>query len=130
MAEENVEAVRGFYEQAAVGDFSGLADTSHDFEFITSPELPDAGTYRGEAARRWVRNWIAAFEELTIEATEIRGAGETVFVGIVQRGRVPGGEAPIEGRWWGVYAFRDGEVIRLQLFPERAPALAAAGLRD
>ena len=130
MSEENVETVRAWYEQAAVGDFSGLAEMGDNFEFITSPELPDAGTYRGEAARRWLRNWIAAFDELTIEVTEIIGAGEKVFVGIVQRGRVPGGKAPIEGRWWGIYTFHDGELTRLQLFPKRDQAVAAAGLQE
>ena len=130
MSEANVEAVRGFYEKAAVGDFSPLAELGDDFEFVTSPELPDAGTYRGEAARRWVRTWIESFEELTIEATELVGVGDSVFVGLLQRGRVPGSEASIEGRWWAVYTFRDGEPARLQLFPDRTQALEAAGLRD
>jgi ketosteroid isomerase-like protein len=128
MSEENVDAVRAMFDQAAIGDFSALADTSDEFEFVTSPEVPDAGTYRGDAAREWVRAWIASFDELTMAATELIGAGEDVFVEILQRGRPRGSEAPVEGRWWGIYTFRDGELARIQIFPERAQALEAAGL--
>jgi ketosteroid isomerase-like protein len=52
MSNENVEIVRAFYEQLARGDFSALRTFSDELEFVTSPELPDAGTYRGEAAPR------------------------------------------------------------------------------
>ena len=48
MSQQNVEIVRAFYERFASGDFNALAGFSDDFEFVTSPELPDAGTYRGE----------------------------------------------------------------------------------
>lgn len=126
MSEENVEKVRAAYERAANGEFSfdGYAE---DFEFATSPELPDAGVYRGEEARRWIRAWIESFEELTIEATEIIDAGEVVVAGLLQRGRPPGSDSPVEGRWWQVMRFRDGLVERSELYPERDQALEAAG---
>ncbi len=128
MSEQNVETVRAAYERAAHGEFS-LDAYAEDFEFVTSPELPDAGTYRGEEARRWIRAWIDSFEELTIEATELIDAGEVVIAGILQRGRPPGGEAPIEGRWWHVMRFREGLIVRSELYPERDQALKAAGSR-
>ena len=130
MSRENVEAARASYEQFAQGDFSSFADFSDEFEFVTSPEVPDAGTYRGEDARRWARNWVEAFEGLTIEATEILDAGDKVVVGIIQRGRFRGSQAPTEGRWWNVLTFRDEELIRSELFSERRAALEAAGLPD
>jgi ketosteroid isomerase-like protein len=55
MSQENVEATRAVYERFARGDFSWSADLADDFEYVTSPETPDAGSYRGEAARRWRR---------------------------------------------------------------------------
>ena len=130
MSEENVEIARATYEQFARGDFSSFADWSDEFEFVTSPEQPDAGTYRGEEARRWAMNWVEAFEGLTMEATEIIDAGDMVVVGILQRGRFRGGEAMTEGRWWQVLTFRGGDVIRSELFPERSLALEAAGLSE
>jgi ketosteroid isomerase-like protein len=54
MSQENVEAVRAAYEELARGYFSRIANFSDDYEFVTSPEMPDAGSYRGEAARAQV----------------------------------------------------------------------------
>ena len=130
MSRENVEVVRAGYERAARGDFSSFEDFADDFEFVTSPELPDAGTYRGEAAKEWIASWVGSFDGLTMEATEIIDAGDKVLVGIFQRGRPRGSETVVEGRWWQVMTFRDGLITRSELFPERAQALEAVGLRE
>jgi ketosteroid isomerase-like protein len=128
MSKENVEIVRAFYEQFARGDFSALAELGDDFEFVTSPELPDAGAYRGEAALGWMRTWVESFDQLTMEATEIIDAGDKVVVGLFQRGRPHGSKTAVEGRWWQVVTLQGGDVVGAQTFPERAPALEAAGL--
>ena len=75
MSQENVEIVRAMYEPFARGDFSAWAELPDYFEFVISPELPDAGTYRGTAAARWMTAWVQSFEGHTIEATEILDAG-------------------------------------------------------
>ena len=75
MSQENVEIVRAMYEPMAHGDFGAWADLPDYFEFVASPELPDAGTYRGEAAARWMTAWVESFDGHTIEATEITDAG-------------------------------------------------------
>ena len=36
----------------------------------------------------------------------------------------------MEGRWWQVVTFRQGEVVRSELFADRAQALEAVGLRE
>lgn len=69
MSEESVEIVRAMYEPFARGDFSAWADVPDDFEFVASSELPDAGTYRGEAAVRWMTTWVESFDGHMIEAT-------------------------------------------------------------
>src|SRR2546427_6333154 len=103
MSPENLEIMRVAYEEFARGDFSRWAELPDDFEFVASPELPDAGTYREEAARRWLKAWLESFERLTIEATEIIDAGgDKVVVGILQRGRPRGSQSIVEGRWWAV----------------------------
>jgi ketosteroid isomerase-like protein len=130
MSQENVEIVRHAYEQFARGDFSVWADLPDEFEFVTSSEVPDAGTYRGEAAIRWMTAWVESFEGHTIEATEIIDAGDKVFVALLQRGRPRGSQTVLEGRWWAVMTLRGGEIVRSEVFPERAPALEAAGLSE
>ena len=129
MSEENVEIVRGFYEQAARGDFSWIP-ADDDFVFVTSPEMPDAGTYRGAAAREWITAWVGSFADLTMETTEIIDAGGDVVVGILQRGRIRASEPPVEGRWWQVLTLRDGRVGVSRLFSNRGDALEAAGLEE
>jgi ketosteroid isomerase-like protein len=130
MSEENVEALRAAFQQYAHGDFRPIALLGDDFELVISPEAPDAGTYRGEEARRWLRAWVASFEEMTIEATEILDCGDKVFLGMTQRGRPPGCAASVEGLWWQVSTFREREIVRAEMFPERAQAVEAAGLRE
>jgi ketosteroid isomerase-like protein len=131
MSQENVERVRAGYARAARGDFRFRdEDFADDFEFVTSPELPDAGTYRGEEAIRWNEAWFASFDELTIEATEITDADDKVLVGILQRGRPRGSDSQVEGRWRQVLTFRDGKIARAQLFSDRTQALEATGLSE
>jgi ketosteroid isomerase-like protein len=130
MSEENVEIVRTMFERFAHGDFSGLADLPEEFEWVSSPELPDAGTYRGEAAKRWIGAWVESFEGFTAEATEIIDAGDKVFVALSQRGGVAGSETVVEGLWWIVMTVREGVVVRGEAFVERAQALEAAGLSE
>ena len=92
MSVENVEAIREAFERFASGDFSGLAELPDHPEIVTSREMPDAGTYRGEAAREWLKAWIDSFESLTFEPVEILDAGDRVLVEFIQRGQPRGGE--------------------------------------
>jgi ketosteroid isomerase-like protein len=135
MSEENVDALRAAFDRYAHGDFRPIGALGDDFELVVSPEAPDAGTYRGEDARRWLRAWVASFDGMTIEATEILDCGDKVFLGMNQRCRPPGNPIDpagrpisVEGRWWQVSTFRGGEIVRAEMFPERGQALEAAGL--
>ena len=122
--------VRARYEQFARGNFDPVPEFGDDFELVTSPENPDAGTYRGEAAQQWLLAWAASFDEFTMEATEIVDAGDKVLVAVLQRGRPHGSETMMEGRWWQVLTFRGGQAARSEMFADRAPALEAAGLSE
>jgi ketosteroid isomerase-like protein len=129
MSQENVEIVRETYEPMARGDFSVFAEVVDDFEFVTSPELPDAGTYRGEEAIAWMRAWVDSFEDLTMESTEIIDGGDKIVVGLYQRGKPRGSTTVVEGRWWQVVTLRDGSIVRSETYPERGRALDAAGVQ-
>jgi ketosteroid isomerase-like protein len=129
MSGENVEVVKQLYAAFNRRDLS-LDALTDDYKFVTSPEVPDAGIYRGEAAQRWLKAWIESFEELVIEAIEIIDAGDKVVVAMIQRGRPRGSQTAVEGRWWQVWTFRGGNPSRTEMFSERAEALEAAGLRE
>jgi ketosteroid isomerase-like protein len=131
MSQENVEATRAAYEYYSRGDFSPLlAAITDDFEFVTAPEMPDAGTYRGERARAWMAQYIESFDGFTQQATEILDAGDKVMAAVLQRGRPRGSDTPVESRWWQVVTFRTDGVARVQMFSRRDEALEAAGLRE
>jgi ketosteroid isomerase-like protein len=131
MSKENVEATRAVFEQFARGEFnSALATLPDDFEFVTAAEMPDAGTYRGQAARHWIRAYIDSFDGYAEEATEIMDAGDKVLIALIQHGRPRGSDMPVESRWWRVMTFRAGSVTRIQMFSQRAQAAKAAGLRE
>ena len=130
MSQENVEIVRAVFEQFAQGNFSSLANVADNFEWVTSSEVPDPGTYRGEAGQRWITEFVESTEGHTIEATEIIDAGDKVFSAIVQRGHPRGSRSVVEGHWWVVLTLREGVVVRGEGFTERAQALEAAGLSE
>ena len=129
MSQENVELVRAAYERLARGDFALAAELPEDFELVLAPEMPDAGSYRGESARRWLQSWVESFDRLSIEPVAFTDAGDRVVVEFVQRGWSGGAEAPVELRTWDVLTVRDGALRRSELFVKRAQALEAAGLR-
>jgi ketosteroid isomerase-like protein len=131
VSQENVEAVQAFFDPLARGDLSRwFGEVTNDFVFVASPEVPDAGTYRGEDARRWITTWAESFEGYTVEATEFTDAGDKVVFEILQRGRPRGSQVMVEGRWWVLATLREGEIARIEIFPERAQAFDAAGLSE
>ena len=130
MSEENVEAVRSALKRYADGDFSPIGLLADDIELVSSPDVPDAGTYRGEEARRWLRACVVSFEGMTIEAGEVLDAGDKVFLEMTVRGSPPGAGPSVEGRWWLVSTFRGREIVRVEAFREVVQALKAAGLSE
>jgi ketosteroid isomerase-like protein len=128
MSREDVETIRAAFEQFSRGDFAVYAQLPGDLELVIAPEMPDAGTYRGEAARRWLDAWTQSFEQLTLEPVEFRDLGDKVMTEYIQRGFPKGGATPLELRSWSVSTMRDGAVVRLELYLSQAEALEAAGI--
>src|SRR5262249_55338629 len=101
-----------------------------DFVFVTSPDVPDAGTYRGEVARNWIMAWVESFEGHTMQASEFIDADDMVMCALFQRGRPHGSQVAVEGHWWLVFTLRDGAIARAEGFTGRDEALEAAGLSE
>jgi ketosteroid isomerase-like protein len=129
MSEEAMDAIRAAFEQFARGDFSGNADLPDEFVLVLAPEMPDAGTYQGEDARRWIAAWVDSFERLTQELVNLIDAeDDRVLAEFIQRGWTAGSDVPIELPTWSLTTYRDGNVLRTELFMNRDDALSAAGL--
>src|SRR5690348_4558587 len=97
MSEEAMEVVRAAFEPFARGDFSAVAELPDEFVLVLAPEMPDAGTYRGEEARRWIVAWVESFERLTQELVKLIDAGDDqVLAEFIQRGWTAGSDIPVE----------------------------------
>jgi ketosteroid isomerase-like protein len=131
MSEEAMDVVRAAFEPFARGDFSTVADLPEEFELILAPEMPDAGTYRGEEARRWIVAWVDSFDRLTQELIDLTHAGnDRVLAEFIQRGWTAGSDVPVELPTWSLSTLRDGSFVRIELFMDRGAAVRAAGLSE
>ena len=130
MSQENVEIVREAFDRFGRGDFSGIAELPDELEVVLARDMPDAGTYRGAAARKWLEAWADSFDSLTIDLVEILDAGDRVIAEYVQRGIPRGGSKPVGLRTWSIYTFRESALTMMELFTSRDEALEAAGLRE
>ena len=131
MSEETVDAFRAAFEQFARGDFSPFESIADEFELVLAPEMPDADTYHGAAARQWLDAWVDSFDRLTFEPVEFRDVGDDrVLIEYIQRGWAAGSEVPVELVNWSLATVRDGRVVRWQAFTNHAEALEAAGLSE
>ncbi len=133
MSQENVELVRAAYEawNGPNGREAALAFLSDDFEFVNPDYAVEPSTRHGQAGWSQAMDSLdAAFQHSEHEVGEARDLGDrvlcfTTFVARTSADSVAFRQA--EPHLWTV---RDGKVIRLQWFHDRAEALEAAGLSE
>jgi ketosteroid isomerase-like protein len=132
VSEENVESIRRVYESWGRGDFAGSTGVLDEHALmVVRPEFPDAGTYLGpQGIAEYTRGFLEPWSEITIRAEEIIPAGDSVVVGVLQRGEGDASGAVTEFRYFHLWTFRGDKAIRLETIRERDEALEAAGLRD
>ena len=99
-------------------------DASGDF---IPPDL--VGEHRGrDGFRRLFESWQAAWNDLTVEPRELIDAGDRLVVTVDIGGTGKGSGVRAALRYYDVYTLHDGLISRHEMFPDRAAALAAAGL--
>ena len=86
-----------------------LDELGPELEFSPDPSFPDAGTYRGEEFRRWMRDWISTWQENRFEMLDMTELERAVV---------------IDGRWHLAARESGGEVpladfTVVVLFPDR-----------
>lgn len=132
MSQENVEAVRGVYEEWRSGNFRAGVDLYDPLALvIQGPEFPEAGAYLGlDGIGRYMRSFLEAWERVTIEAEDLVDAGDSVVAAVVQHGIGRESGAATDLRYFQVWSFRGPKVIRLEVIRERAAAFQAVGLQE
>jgi ketosteroid isomerase-like protein len=131
MSRENTELVRGSIDLWNRGDVGGLVATfSDDAELEPAPGFIEGGKMTG---RDRIQRFFERLHEVwkpgdAVALGELREVGDIVMFSF--RWRAIGDLSGIEtsSEWIAVDTFRDGLVVRMQIFSERAEALDAAGL--
>ncbi len=133
MSRENVEAVRAVYARWGEGDFGASLEVLDPLVlFVHRAPLAESGTYLGvEELAEFMRGWLESWSHMAIEAEDITETdGGTVVASVRQSGVGTSSGAETDLRYFQVWTFRGGKVIRLENFRDHAEALKAAGLRE
>ncbi|HEU4364683.1 MAG TPA: nuclear transport factor 2 family protein, partial [Candidatus Krumholzibacteria bacterium] len=72
--------------------------------------------------------WIEPWEDFQIEWELERGEPDRVLATIDMSGVGRGSGVPAEMRFFQLWTFRDGRVVRMEMFDDRDAARRAAGL--
>ena len=80
--------------------------------------------------QKWMREFLRLWDQYKAQATEVRAAGDTVWVSVRQTGLGAGSQAPTDMNVFAVWTFRGDKVIRLEKWPDRQKALEAAGMSE
>jgi ketosteroid isomerase-like protein len=130
MSAANVDLVRSIYAGWGRGDFSSAAWADPEIEYLVVGG-PEPSHWRGLAgmAAGW-RDWLRAWRDFRAEPEEylvLDGERVLVLVHNSGRGRTSGLE--LEQRSVAnLFELRDGKVVRLVIYLERAHAFADLGL--
>lgn len=130
LIQENVEIVRHIYE--GINARLEFPSEWFDPDCVTdwTDVAPEGEPYRGvDAANAAIAPYFGTFENFHVAAEEIVYADqERVVVAIRDGGRPKGSDMEITSRYFHVWIFRDGSVIRLSSHTGEAAALKAAGM--
>ena len=134
MSQENVEIVRRIVEDAVQGRWEESArQLGPDAEWHgTVGGLTEGSVWRGPEQIRKIfeQEDAEAWDERRLEAEEFIDAGDCVVVLLHEFRRGKGSGVEMETDTAVVYEMRDGRVVRIQGYMDRAEALEAAGLRE
>jgi ketosteroid isomerase-like protein len=131
MSQENVDTLmRAWAETRSDPDaFFQILDEEVEWE-MAGGWLETAKYHGPEGVREFFRRWAGAFDEWGFEAEEVIDAGDAVVVLLHQWGRGKGSGVPVETRFWQVWTFSEGKVIRHCNYRTKEEALEAAGLSE
>jgi ketosteroid isomerase-like protein len=127
MSAELVQLVEEGYGAWNEGDRGWVLEhMSPDVEWITPPEDPDPGTYKGyEGVEAYWAQWRAAVGQLNFKVEEILDSGDSVVVVARRQGRGEHSGLQISDRVIQVFDFEDGTCVRVREYYDRAAALSA-----
>jgi ketosteroid isomerase-like protein len=133
VSQENIDLVRrGFEHFRATGEpLADILAPQFVWDMSKFRGWPEQPTYEGAAgARRFLANWISAFDDWRIEVVEIRDAGDRIVAVMRQSGRAKLTGVTVDMLLAQVFTLRDGLETRMEMYADPAEALKAVGLEE
>jgi ketosteroid isomerase-like protein len=132
MSQENVEIVRRAYAAWNRDDRrAALAFFADDVIWTPAREDPDARPHHGrEGVRRFWAQWEDLFDGIRIEPEELVDVSDRIVSRLHITGSGKGSGVDVDQRVYQVVEFRDGSIVRVDEFYDRAEAFEAAGLSE
>jgi ketosteroid isomerase-like protein len=131
VSDEDAQVIMDQYAATNARDFDRVM-SHYSEDVVLGFHVPDirAGTFEGrEAVGRWFGDWFRSFDRDAHfdvrELTELDDGSYLLVAEHQARGRVSGVEVHDEVVW--VYRLREGKIVRVDGYPSREDALAAAG---
>jgi ketosteroid isomerase-like protein len=131
MSRENVELARGGLAAYNAGDLEAVLDLlSPDVEIYSPPEYLNPGTFHGHAGLlEWLGRWLDVWDSFRVEAYDFRAAGDDVVASARQYAKGKDSGLDVEMDVAYLFTFHDGKATRFHIYPGRAEAFEAVGLR-
>jgi ketosteroid isomerase-like protein len=136
MSQENVEAVRKLFAAIQGVDADNVEHRLDDVQEVFDPEvewvavphsLLASEEYRGyDGVRRFWTQFLSAWDEYGIQVDELIDAGDQVVAVMRLTGRT--NQLEVDEARSSLLTFRDGRIVRIEPFANKAEALEAAGL--
>jgi ketosteroid isomerase-like protein len=131
VSQENVELVGDGYRYfEATGDFrEDIISDDFVWDMSTFRDWPEDQIYEGlEGARRFMSDWLSAFEDWELELESLSDVGDDVIAVVHQTGRSKSTGMPVDMTFAQVFTVRDGKQTRMRMYAHPAEAFTAAGL--
>jgi ketosteroid isomerase-like protein len=133
MSQADIETLRSEYEAMSREDLADLFRGAHSGFELRTPDrdLVSGEVFSGaEKARGAFADFFEPYEEVTVEPEAFFEGNGQIVVFFLQRSKPRGSNAFVEARAAHLWTVRDGQATRLEIFPRREDALAAAGLLE
>jgi SnoaL-like domain len=132
MSQENVERYRqgiDAFNRRDLDAFLALADPG--VIGVSRVLAIEGGTYEGhDGARKWWTDLLEVFPDFEIGIVWVRDAGNLTVSELCNRAHGEGRATPLEEIVWQVSEWRDGLVVRWQMYATEQEAVEAAGLQE
>jgi ketosteroid isomerase-like protein len=132
MSQENVEVMRRFFDAFERDGLDGLVCQLHpEIEWTTTGAFIEAATYRGhEEVRGYLGSMLSEFENPRVVPEELIEVGDQAVTSWRFSGRGKQSGAAVELTLTSVSAQRDGKIVSIRNYPDKAEALEAVGLSE